>query len=102
MSQPTDDQRILAEIERGLSHDDPALAARVDALHQQFPDRPAGLGEVRATRRSPRVVAAVVLTVIAVLGLILTAVLSAPATPPEVNDGTPRGVSIGVTSDRAR
>ncbi|MEU7005569.1 DUF3040 domain-containing protein [Streptomyces sp. NPDC046332] len=90
MSHPADDQRILAEIEQDLSRDDPALVALVDALNQQFPKQPTPSGEVRAARQHrARVVAAVVLAVIAVLGLILIAVLSAPATPPDVNNGIP-------------
>ncbi|MFG2772203.1 DUF3040 domain-containing protein [Streptomyces sp. NPDC048350] len=91
MSHPADDQRILAEIEQDLSRDDPALVALVDALNQQFPkQQPTPPGEVRASRRHrARVVTAVVLAVIAVLGLILIAVLSAPATPPDVNNGIP-------------
>lgn len=40
MSYSTDDQRILGEIERGLTRDDPALAALIDTLNQQFPETP--------------------------------------------------------------
>lgn len=85
MSYSTDDQRILGEIERGLTRDDPALAA----LNQQFPETPEQPEAARSVRRSRRVVAAVVLSVIAVLALILTAVLGAPPNPPAGEDGSP-------------
>ncbi|MFJ8667129.1 DUF3040 domain-containing protein [Streptomyces sp. NPDC093600] len=82
MSHSTDDQRILAEIERRLSQDDPALASLMSTLNQQFPGQPEQPGATRATRRSPRAVAAIVLTVIALVALFLTAILNAPPTPP--------------------
>ena len=88
MSHPTDDQRILAEIERHLSRDDPALASLMITLNQQFPRQPERPEDVRSWRRNPRVVAAVVLSVIALLALILTAALGSPSTPPAgVDDG---------------
>lgn len=89
MSYSTDDQRILGEIERGLTRDDPALAALIDTLNQQFPETPEQPEAARSVRRSHRVVAAVVLSVIAVLALILTAVLGAPPNPPAGEDGSP-------------
>ncbi|MEU7510725.1 DUF3040 domain-containing protein [Streptomyces sp. NPDC042898] len=89
MSYSTDDQRILGEIERGLTHDDPALAALIDTLNQQFPETPEQPGAARSAHRNPRVVAAVVLSVIAVLALILTALLGATPTPPAGEDGSP-------------
>ncbi|GEB58123.1 MULTISPECIES: DUF3040 domain-containing protein [Streptomyces] len=89
MSYSTDDQRILGEIERGLTRDDPALATLIDALNQQFPETPERPKAARSARRSPRVVAAVVLSVIALLALVLTAVLGATPTPPAEEDGPP-------------
>ncbi|MFF9909205.1 DUF3040 domain-containing protein [Streptomyces sp. NPDC013457] len=93
MSHPADDQRILAEIEHDLSRDDPALVALVDALNKQFPGQPTPStppGEVRAPRHRARLMVAVVLVVIALVGLILIAVLGGgPSTPPDVNDGVP-------------
>ncbi|MET9953838.1 DUF3040 domain-containing protein [Streptomyces sp. NPDC006339] len=90
MSHPADDQRILTEIERRLTHDDPALAARMSTLNQQFPGNPAEPA-APAIRRNPRFVVAVVLSVIALLALMLTAVLNAPPTPPA--DGFDRPTS---------
>ncbi|MFD0141705.1 MULTISPECIES: DUF3040 domain-containing protein [unclassified Streptomyces] len=90
MSHPADDQRILAEIEHDLSRDDPALMALVDALNKQFPGQPTPPGEVRAPRHRARLVVAVALVVIALVGLVLIAVLGGgPSTPPDVNDGVP-------------
>ncbi|MFF7438936.1 DUF3040 domain-containing protein [Streptomyces sp. NPDC008122] len=87
MSQPTDDQRILAEIEHGIARDDPALAALISALNEQFPQEPTQPRAARAKRRNPRVVAAVVLSVIALLALALTAVLSGSASRTDEDSG---------------
>ena len=96
MSYSTDDQRILDAIERRLTHDDPALATRIDALNKQFPHIP-GAPEApeggRTRRRSPRVVAAAVLAVIALLALILTVMLGSRSTPPAGVDGGPAALS---------
>lgn len=96
MSYSTDDQRILDAIERRLTHDDPALATRIDALNKQFPHIPhiprtpeGG----RTRRRSARVVAAAVLAVIALLALILTVMLGSRSTPPAGVDGGPAALS---------
>ncbi|MFB7591086.1 DUF3040 domain-containing protein [Streptomyces sp. NPDC056169] len=102
MSYSTDDQRILDAIERRLTHDDPALATRIDALNKQFPHVPpvphtprgpevpeASAGGGRTSKRSPRVVAAAVLAVIALLALILTVMLGSRTTPPAGSDGGP-------------
>ncbi|MFF9013005.1 DUF3040 domain-containing protein [Streptomyces sp. NPDC014870] len=89
MSYSTDDQRILGEIERGLTRDDPALATLIDSLNGQFPQAPDAHASTQAARRNPRVVTAVVLTAIAVLGLILTAILSSRSAPPVEGDGGP-------------
>ena len=86
MSYSTDDQRVLGEIERGLTRDDPALVTLIDVLNQQFPETPERPKAARSARRSPRVVAAVVLSVIALLALILTAVLGATSAE---EDGPP-------------
>lgn len=42
MNPPMDDRRILAEIEDGLSRDDPELTSLIDTLNQQFPDKEGG------------------------------------------------------------
>ncbi|MFE0641150.1 DUF3040 domain-containing protein [Streptomyces sp. NPDC058877] len=90
MSHPTGEQRILREIERGLLNDDPALAALIEALNEQFPKTPGSSASTRASpRRDPRVVAVAVLTVIALLGLVLTLLLNAPSAPPPGMDGGP-------------
>ncbi|MFD8976496.1 MULTISPECIES: DUF3040 domain-containing protein [Streptomyces] len=93
MSYSTDDQRILDAIERRLTHDDPALATRIDALNKQFPHRPRTPADGRTRRRSPRVVAAAVLAVIALLALILTVMLGSRTTPPAGVDGGPAALS---------
>lgn len=80
MNPSMDDRRILAEIERRLARDDPELTSLMDALNHQFPgaqdeaDEPNSDGE----RRDWRVKAAVVLAILAVVGMILTAIFSKP------------------------
>ncbi|WP_395365924.1 DUF3040 domain-containing protein [Streptomyces sp. YH02] len=81
MSHPADDERILADMERALTDDDPALSATIDILNQQFPEQPERSVKSRVSRRDPRLVTAVVLAVIALLGLILTAALNSPPAP---------------------
>ncbi|MCX5230821.1 DUF3040 domain-containing protein [Streptomyces sp. NPDC006553] len=88
MSHSTDDRRVLAEIERRLARDDPELVALFATLIQQFPPvpeepRPAARTERRRLRRKP---ALILFALIAVLGLILTALLSAPPSPPPGED----------------
>ncbi|MFE7584606.1 DUF3040 domain-containing protein [Streptomyces gardneri] len=102
MSYSTDDQRILDAIERRLTHDDPALATRIDALNKQFPHIPRTPEVARTRRRSPRVVAAAVLAVIALLALILTVMLGSRSTPPAGVDGGPAALSsLSAYDDRA-
>ncbi|HZF88845.1 DUF3040 domain-containing protein [Streptomyces sp.] len=93
MSYSTDDQRILSEIERGLTRDDPALATFIDLLNEQFPHAADSSSDARASRRNPRVVTAVVLTVIALLALMLTAMLGSRSAPPAGVDGGPAALS---------
>ncbi|MER7741968.1 hypothetical protein ABTX34_27265, partial [Streptomyces sp. NPDC096538] len=91
MNPSMDDRHILAEMERRLSQEDPELAALMDALNQQFlhededsegwvDDRVDDSGR----RFDWRWKAGIACTVIAVLGLLLTAILT--ATPPSADD----------------
>ncbi|WP_329274147.1 DUF3040 domain-containing protein [Streptomyces sp. NBC_00691] len=89
MSHSPDEQRILGEIERRLACDDPALATLIDSLNAQFPRASDVSAGARAARRNPRVVAAAALTVIALLGLILTAMLGSRSAPATGEDGGP-------------
>ncbi|MFC8275302.1 DUF3040 domain-containing protein [Streptomyces sp. NPDC057271] len=98
MSHPADDERILADMERGLTHDDPALSATMETLNQQFPGQPERSGRARLSRRDPRLVAAVVLAVIALLGLILTAALNSPPAPPDGEVTRPAAHSAVLTT----
>ncbi|MEU7033550.1 hypothetical protein ABZ958_07685 [Streptomyces sp. NPDC046237] len=50
MSYSTDDQRILGEIERGLTRDEPALATLIDLLSEQFPHAVDASSDARASR----------------------------------------------------
>ncbi|MEU0369682.1 DUF3040 domain-containing protein [Streptomyces sp. NPDC006283] len=97
MSHPADDERILADMERGLTHDDPALSATMDTLNQQFPRQPERPVKARS-RRDPRLVTAVILTVIAVLALILTAALNTTPAPPDGEITRPTAHSAMVTT----
>ncbi|MET7755846.1 DUF3040 domain-containing protein [Streptomyces sp. NPDC005389] len=98
MSHSTDDRRVLAEIERRLARDDPDLVALFATLIQQFPPvpeepRPAARTERR--RRLRRKPAVILFVLIAVLGLILTALLSAPSSPSPGEDAPPSGTRSG-------
>ncbi|WP_236238764.1 DUF3040 domain-containing protein [Streptomyces sp. CC228A] len=110
MASGMDEDRLLAEIERSLVRDDPALDERMAVLGRQFaegppPERdPAGPEEGshgtgrRGGRRDWRKVAAVVAVVVAVLGLVLTALLSGPsATMPD--QAPPAGLPAAAVQD---
>lgn len=98
MSHPADDERILAGMEHGLAHDDPALSATMETLNQQFPEQPGRPAEARLSRRDPRLVTAVVLAVIAVLALILTAALGTGPAPPDGEVTRPAALSAVVAT----
>ncbi|MFF9013589.1 DUF3040 domain-containing protein [Streptomyces sp. NPDC014870] len=100
MSHPADDERILADMERGLTHDDPALKATLETLNQQFPKQPEQSVKARLSRRDPRLVTAVVLAVIALLGLILTAALNSSPAPPAGEITRPAAHSAALTTYR--
>ncbi|WP_037890814.1 hypothetical protein [Streptomyces viridochromogenes] len=85
MSSARDDKRAFAWIEQRLALEDRGLAGRADGLKQQFGD-PAGDGRRTCERSDEDPVAkiarrpvevAVVLTLVATVGPLLTAVLSA-------------------------
>ncbi|MCP9946998.1 DUF3040 domain-containing protein [Streptomyces somaliensis] len=103
MASGMDDNRILAEIERLLAREDPGLEARMSELARQFPGdpadpasppsppsaRPAGDGGERDRRR----VLALAAVVIAVVGLVLTAILTRPSGPDAgTRPGSPAGL----------
>ncbi|PNG23983.1 hypothetical protein [Streptomyces cahuitamycinicus] len=93
MNPSMDDRRVLAEMERRLSQDDPELVGLMDALNHQFPDAQAdrdafedadahdeaGAHEVDDLRLDWRWKAIVVFAVVLVAGLILTAVFNRSA-----------------------
>lgn len=73
--------RILAQIERGLSTEDPGLAARMSTLNDQFPGKdqdgaPTPPAPPKRHRHRHRRTA-LILVVIALVGMLLTAVLNA-------------------------
>ncbi|WP_073758840.1 DUF3040 domain-containing protein [Streptomyces sp. CB03234] len=76
--------RILAQIERRLTSDDPELAARMNTLNEQFSEgqearqRREGQGsEPLAPERNRHRRTLLILVVIALVGLLLTAILNA-------------------------
>ncbi|MER5214867.1 hypothetical protein ABT063_31035 [Streptomyces sp. NPDC002838] len=84
-----DDRHILAEMERRLSQEDPELAALIDALNQQFlhedeDEDSEGWVDDSGRRFDWRWKTGIACAVIAVLGLLLTAILT--ATPPSADD----------------
>jgi hypothetical protein len=122
MRSPMDDERALARIEQRLASDDPALARRIEALNTQVtelasdgrrPDfrvdgRPVTghahenqvTGQVRGggEERSWTVKVAVVFAVLAAVGLLLTAILSAPGSGGEGRPPQPYGLDTPVSS----
>ncbi|MDG9715609.1 DUF3040 domain-containing protein [Streptomyces sp. DH24] len=108
MNPEMDEARILAQLERRLAQDDPALAATLDALNQQFVDEPtaepaavpegADVPEGREKQRDRWRVAVTAFTIIAFLGLFLTAVLNSPSQ----DTGPPRGPGAGVSTQSER
>ncbi len=93
---PMDDRCILAEMERRLARDDPEMVSLMDALNSQFPagrdDDRNGNGE----RHDWHWKAAVVLTIVAVVAMILTAILTRPPSPDD-NKGPPNGLAPAVS-----
>ncbi|MFG2489064.1 DUF3040 domain-containing protein [Streptomyces virginiae] len=87
-----DEERALARIERCLARDDPELATRISMLNEQFP-QVCVHGRLRRNRRKT---AAVVLAIVALLGLVLTALLT--RTPPDENPGRPVGLAPAVST----
>jgi hypothetical protein len=84
-----DDRHILAEMERRLSQEDPELAALIDALNQQFlhedeDEDSEGWVDDSGRRFDWRWKTGIACAAIAVLGLLLTAILT--ATPPSADD----------------
>ncbi|MFC5021206.1 DUF3040 domain-containing protein [Streptomyces coeruleoprunus] len=85
MAPGMDEDRLLAEIERLLAREDPALDERMTALGRQFTEGDAAPGPARPARRERtgrrnwRKVVAIAAVVIGLLGILLTAILSRPA-----------------------
>ncbi|MGR3939596.1 DUF3040 domain-containing protein [Streptomyces sp. BRA346] len=105
MNPSMDDRHILAEMERRLSQEDPELAALIDALNQQFlheDEDSEGWVDDSGRRFDWRWKTGIACAVVAVLGLLLTAILT--ATPPSADDkqGPPNGrlPAISVHSQR--
>ncbi|WP_329286092.1 DUF3040 domain-containing protein [Streptomyces sp. NBC_00691] len=104
MSHSTDDRRVLAEIEQRLARDDPQLFALFATLIQRFPPVPeeSRPSSGRRGRRNLRRPAAILFALIAVLGLILTALLSAQPSPPPGEDTRPGTHSGALLNPPAR
>jgi hypothetical protein len=105
MNPEMDEERILAQLERRLAQDDPALAATMTALNQQFPDEPgeqsedghedAAKGEEK--QRNRWLTAATVFVIIAFLGLFITALLNSNPQPADKDPVPPKGFAPGVS-----
>ncbi|WP_051338659.1 DUF3040 domain-containing protein [Streptomyces flavidovirens] len=93
-----DDRRILAEIERRLARDDPELTSLMDALNCQFPGAQDEADERNSDgeRGDWRVKAAVALAILAVVGMILTAIFTRPPSA-EDNHVPPNGLAPAVS-----
>lgn len=96
MNPSMDDRRILAEIERCLTRDDPELVSLMDTLNHQFPHEPADADDHGGGHGLRRKVI-VALLIVALAGLILTAILAKPS-PSGDNQGPPaKGLASAVT-----
>lgn len=104
MNPEMDDGRILAQLERRLAQDDPELAATMDALNQQFPDKAEAQAadghEEEEKQRNWWVTAVTVFVVIAFLGLFITAVLNTNGHRSDQDPGSPRSPGTGTQSER--
>ncbi|WP_409468624.1 DUF3040 domain-containing protein [Streptomyces sp. HC307] len=90
MNPSMDDRRILAEMERHLSRDDPELVSLMDALNYQFPEeqQDADSRNDGGGRHDWRWKACIAFALVLVVGLILTLVLSGPPSAVD-NHGPP-------------
>ncbi|WP_345019212.1 DUF3040 domain-containing protein [Streptomyces shaanxiensis] len=96
MNPSMDDRRILSEIERCLARDDPELVSLMDALNHQFPHEPDDADDHGGGHGLRRKVI-VALLIVALAGLILTAILAKPS-PSGDNQGPPaKGLAPTVT-----
>jgi hypothetical protein len=98
MNPSMDDRRILAEMERRLSRDDPELVALMDTLNHQFPDDEEAIRTPNdeQKRHDWRWKAMVVFAVVLVLGLVLTAIFNrSPST--DGNHGPPNSRAPAVS-----
>ncbi|MBV7697543.1 DUF3040 domain-containing protein [Streptomyces sp. TRM70350] len=106
MNPEMDEERVLAQLERRLAQDDPALAATMDALNEQFPEEPeaepAQSHEEKEKQHDWRRTAATVLAVIAALGLFLTAVLNSSSHQGDRDPPPPKGMVPGVSVQSQR
>ncbi|WP_328875554.1 DUF3040 domain-containing protein [Streptomyces sp. NBC_00287] len=108
MNPEMDERRILAQLERRLAEDDPALAATMTALNQQFPDEPKaqsgdGDEEVAAEEEKQRnrwLIATTVFVVIAFLGLFITAILNSNPEPADKDPVPHKGFAPAVSAPR--
>jgi hypothetical protein len=91
MEPEMDEERTLAKIERRLTREDPGLASLMDTLNQQFPEG----HEHDRKRWNWRKTAVVVLAVLALAGLLLTAVLVKPSA--DGKPASPNGLAPAVS-----
>lgn len=104
MASGMDENRLLAEIERLLAREDPGLEARMSELARQLPGDPADRaaappgdrdreGGECGRRRDRRRVLTLAAVVIALVGLVLTAILTQPSGPGAgTTPGSPAGL----------
>ncbi|GEC05366.1 hypothetical protein SSP24_30210 [Streptomyces spinoverrucosus] len=103
MNPEMDEERVLAQLERRLAQDDPALAATMDALNEQFPDEPgAQAADSEEQQRNWRRTAAIACAVVAFLGLFLTAVFNNNPQQADRDPPPPKGVVPGVSEHTQR
>ncbi|MFI6012623.1 hypothetical protein ACIBAG_28050 [Streptomyces sp. NPDC051243] len=113
MNHSMDDGRILAEMERRLARDDPGLTTLIDTLNHQFPDDQEDTDSRGTDSRGTdsrgtdshhdgigrvdwRWKAAMAVAVIAVLGMILTAVFTRSPSP-DGNQGPAKSLTPAVS-----
>ncbi|MFI7142336.1 DUF3040 domain-containing protein [Streptomyces massasporeus] len=101
MDPEMNDGRILAQLERRLAQDDPALAETMEVLNQQFGDEP-GEGAADSRQEDDKrhrwwLVAITVFSVLAFLGLFIAALLNSNPDQTDKQPGPPQGLAPAVS-----
>ncbi|WP_151483946.1 DUF3040 domain-containing protein [Streptomyces albicerus] len=95
MNPSMDEERTFSRIERCLARDDPELAARIDRLNNQFTGEPPNGPGKKADRLT---VTTIVVSILALVGLILAALLMDPPERGAQDPAPPHRVAPGIST----